>query len=197
MQPFTSVEPIQESSVELDAPTRIHLGVGDVHVAEVPTVAWTVLGSCVAIIFFAPSRQISALCHAQLPVPLDKAVDCREGCPHPCFRRARTSTNLKFVTCSVDYMLAKLHSIGVSKQDVACALVGGANVINVSSAKLAIGTQNVVAAKSVLEEHAIRIRYENVGGAVGRTVTYHTATGRLHVRPSSEVGRATPRRPGP
>jgi chemotaxis receptor (MCP) glutamine deamidase CheD len=100
------------------------------------------------------------------------------------------------VTCSIDYMLAELYSMRIARQDIACALIGGANVITVTSAKFAIGDQNVSAAKSLLEEHAIRVRYENVGGVVGRTLTYHTATGKIRVRSSTEVTRATPHSSG-
>jgi chemotaxis protein CheD len=196
LPPFTNADPTSGVSVEFEAPRKIHLGVGEVYIAEVPTVAWTVLGSCVTVILYAPSRKISALCHAQLPMPLEHAVDCQDGCPHPCFHQASVSTNLKFVTCSIDYMLAELYSMRIARQDIACALIGGANVITVTSAKFAIGDQNVSAAKSLLEEHAIRVRYENVGGVVGRTLTYHTATGKIRVRSSTEVTRATPHSSG-
>lgn len=164
---------------------KVHLGVGEVFIAEKPVVVWTVLGSCVAVILRAPSRHVSAICHAQLPAPLDEALDCVESCPHPCFNRLDGSNRLKFVTCCVEYMLAEMSARGVMSREMACAIVGGASLVAVSTRHLGVGQQNVDMARRLVEARGIAMKYTDTGGTAGRTLVFNSATGQIKVRPTS------------
>jgi chemotaxis protein CheD len=169
-----------------ESPRDVHLGVGEVHLALKPTVARTVLGSCVAVILYAPSRKVSALCHAVLPSPTNASRSCRDTCAKPCSGPyPRDCTELHYVTCCIDYMLEHLGAAGIASHQLACALVGGASARALSNPLGSVGDQNVATARSVLDAHDIRIRHEDVGGSVGRTLTYRTDNGRLRVRPTS------------
>lgn len=164
---------------------KTHLGAGEVLIAEKPVVVWTVLGSCVAVILRAPSRHVSAICHAQLPSPPDERLDCVESCPHQCFARLDGSNRLKFVTCCVEYMLAEMSARGITNREMACAIVGGASVVAVSTRHLGVGQQNVDMAKRLVEARGIAVKYTDIGGTAGRTLVFNSATGQLKVRPTS------------
>ncbi|HEY5955085.1 MAG TPA: chemotaxis protein CheD [Polyangiaceae bacterium] len=172
----TATEAVNEQELP-----KVHLGVGEVYIAERPTLAWTVLGSCVAVILYVPSIQVSAICHAQLPAPNITGSTCRESCPNPCFRGAQTSSNLKFVTCCVDYMASRLMDMGVATRSIACAVIGGANMFPVVGSSGSVGDKNVEVARQVLAQHSLSLRYEDVGGTRGRTLSYHTGNGRLRL----------------
>jgi len=161
--------------------SRLTLAVGAAHVSLEPAVVWTVLGSCVAVILYAPARRISAICHASLPLPAEQQATCNAHCPHPCRRRA-AGTELKFVSCCIDFMRGGLSRIGISDSMLVASIVGGATQLQDTNVASSVGTRNVTTARELLKRHSIHVGHENVGGTGGRTVTYITDTGQLSVR---------------
>lgn len=161
---------------------RVNLPVGAAHVATKPTDVWTVLGSCVSVVLHVPARQISAICHAQLPKRAHPDFACREDCPSTCHRAERDASQMKFVTCNVEYMVESLAALGVTPREMTAAVIGGAKVLQVLGQASTIGEQNVMMARHVLSAYGIECQTEDVGGSRGRTLWYASDTGRIDVR---------------
>jgi chemotaxis protein CheD len=124
------------------------------------------LGSCIAIVLFAPRQRLVALAHCMLPT-----------------RNEGDGAFAKFVDSAVPALVTLLQSEGASGP-FAAALVGGASMFpGVSSALVSdIAGGNVHAARSALAAASIPLRMEEVGGHVGRSVTVDPSAQRVMVR---------------
>ena len=123
------------------------------------------LGSCIAVIIFAPRQQLAALAHCMLPT-----ADQADGSP------------AKFVQTAVPTLLTQLEASGGSVP-FAAALVGGASRFPGVPTEFMrdIAGQNIAAARDALAAAAVPIRHEDVGGQVGRSVLVDPATQRVMV----------------
>lgn len=124
------------------------------------------LGSCLAIIIFAPGAHLAALAHCMLPMRED-VYDA------PC----------KYADAAVPALLALLHAAGADAP-FSATLVGGASMFpGVPSAFVRdIPGQNIAAARTALAAAAIPVRQEDVGGNDGRSVLVDPLTQRVMVR---------------
>lgn len=158
------------------------LSVGEVFVARGPTKIVTILGSCISVIMFVPKLKMAAICHAQLPSPFPSEANCKQECPIRCYRKkSGNPSDLKFVSCSIDFMLSELRKISVAPADINVSLVGGAHVLNSSIVRPSIGEQNLNQAIKILSEHKLPVQYQDVGGYSGRKITYHSDSNILKV----------------
>lgn len=135
--------------------------------ARGPTQLTTVgLGSCVAVVIFAPRQNMAALAHCMLPV-----------------RDLEDSSVAKFADSAVPALLALLDSNGASAP-FSSALVGGASMFpgvpTDFMRDVAGGTLS--AARLALADASIPVRVEDVGGHVGRSVVVNPVTQRVLVR---------------
>jgi chemotaxis protein CheD len=124
------------------------------------------LGSCVAIILFAPDAHMAALAHCMLPVRED-AYDA------PC----------KYADAAVGALLSMLDAAG-ARAPFRAALVGGASMFpGVPTAFMRdIPGQNIAAARAALTGAGIPLTQEDVGGNDGRSVLVDPVTQRVMVR---------------
>ena len=126
----------------------------------------TILGSCVGVILHDPGQHISGLAHIMLP------------------RKSRDDTaTAKYADTAVPALLARLLAKGGRQAALQALLIGGAQMFPMGDSRLAsIGDQNVEAARKALAEIRVPIIFEDIGGTVGRTVTYDNATGQVLVK---------------
>lgn len=124
------------------------------------------LGSCIAIILFAPDAHLAALAHCMLPVR-DDPYDA------PC----------KYADAAVPALMAQLAAAGADAPFTA-TLVGGASMFpGVPTAFMRdIPGQNIAEARAALAAAAIPIRKEDVGGNDARSVLVDPVTQRVLVR---------------
>lgn len=144
---------------------NIFLKPGEVFVAYEPTLVASVLGSCVAITMFSPSRRIGAICHAMLPDS--------EG----------RSDDMRFVDCAVRHIYQKMKTAGCA--DLVVKLFGGAQVLEKASyahEKRTVGEQNVAKAVEVLAELGLEIVARDTGGMLGRKLYFCTRRGDVYLR---------------
>jgi chemotaxis protein CheD len=149
------------------APTVIMVPMGRGAVAAAHEQLRTVgLGSCVAIILFAPDAHLVALAHCMLPIREDPY-----DAPH------------KYADAAVPALLAQLAAAG-AHAPFSATLVGGASMFpGVPTAFMRdIPGQNIAAARAALAAAAIPIRQEDVGGNDGRSVLVDPVTQRVLVR---------------
>jgi len=170
-QPDT-ISPAQVNALRVALPT-VDLKPGEMHVAGTPTLISSVLGSCVSICLYSPEKKIGAMCHCLLP-------SRKQG-------RLRSHNPCCCVDSCVSHMVETLASQhGVQRHHLQAKLFGGASVLESGSppagSNATMGCRNIEAARQVLQEHALKIAAERVGGVQGYRLFFHSGTGEAFLR---------------
>lgn len=145
---------------------NIYLKPGEVLVTRTPALVSTVLGSCVAVTMFSPSRCFGAICHAMLPV------------------NAGRENDLRYVDSALRYLYAKVMEHGACG-DLVVKLFGGAQVLAVGERlpeRQVVGDQNIAKAEAVLASLGLSVAVRDTGGFQGRKLFFCTRTGDVFVR---------------
>lgn len=162
---------------------RINLAMGEVAVVDQPTIIWTVLGSCVAVILRVPRLGLSAVCHALLPEPPPgTGPSCIDACPRPCSREPLKNQAGRYVTCCIHRMVDELSRRGALKIEMAASIIGGANVVSLITPQGSVGERNVFIARAVLEKEGIPIVFADTGGTQGRNIEHDSGTNQTVIR---------------
>src|SRR5574344_1559141 len=111
----------------------------------------TLLGSCVALMFYDRKRKVKAMNHFLLPDTNDNSND------------------MKYGLYSVEAMLNEMYKRGCSKSDIVAKISGGADIMNLNI-KNSIGSRNVEFAKEFCHKEGFRIISEHVRGEHGRLI---------------------------
>lgn len=140
-------------------------------------VIWSVLGSCITVIFHVPGI-ITTACHAQHPA---RGVrhHCSDNCPHPCYHSNEDSNDFKFVKCAIEYMVHLVKKKCINIKLVHTILLGGASTFAQISSEKSVGTKNLLVARATLKKHGIVPDRELVGGSNGMNYRYFTKNNRL------------------
>ena len=149
-----------------DQKDLVIIGIGEWSVGS--TVMTSIgLGSCVGLILHDEERKIGGLAHVMLPKSSGKPGE-REG---------------KYADTAVTVLLRDLAVKGSKPGSLKAKLAGGASMFQNFSGNLNIGERNVEAIRELLKLHGIPIIREDIGGTVGRTITYFPKeNGRLVIR---------------
>lgn len=127
------------------------------------------LGSCVAVILFDSDRRIGGMAHILLPSrSLSRATD-NPG---------------RFPQTALPLLIDRMMALGADRRGLTARLVGGASMFaNLApSGSMQMGDRNVIAVREVLNQLAIPIVGEEVGGNIGRSVWFTVDTGQVEVR---------------
>lgn len=149
----------------------IALGGGD----EVFT---TVLGSCISVCLYCPSKAVGGLIHYSLPTGEPKGTQ-----------------DMRFANVALPRLIRELSAkAGVPANQLLAKVVGGADVVESLGQSRELGDQNYRAAARILAEYQIRIAAIDVNGTSGRQIYFYPATGRLRVAktPSKAAVQAKP-----
>jgi chemotaxis protein CheD len=146
--------------------SNVYLKPGEVVVTCEPLLVSTVLGSCVAVTMFSPSRGFGAICHAMLPDNIGREADFR------------------YVDTALEYLYSMVikHAAGT---DLVVKLFGGAHLLDVgevSPDKCSVGDQNVTRAEAILCTLGLKLSAQDTGGLQGRKLFFSTHTGEVYVR---------------
>lgn len=162
----------------LDSHRRhIYLMPGQVVVANQPILVRTILGSCIAVTMFSPSRRVGAICHAMLPD--------RNGKSH----------DLRYVDTAIHYIYRKAKEIGAA-DDITVKLFGGSQVLVTDLhhlEHLSVGGKNLARAQDILNQLGLSVVKSNVGGTRGRKLFFSMLSGDVYV---SHLGDAMTKLPG-
>ncbi len=161
---MTEPLPAGDAVTATDGPVVVRMG--DLGVARGDRPLKTVgLGSCLAIVIFAPDQQLAALAHCMLPMH-------DEGGGPPA----------KYTDTAVPALLALLRDHG-GASPLSAALVGGASMFpGIGSGIMPdIAAQNVAVAREALQAAGIPVTAEDVGGQAGRSLIVEPAGQRLVV----------------
>lgn len=117
----------------------------------------TVLGSCISVCIYDSILKIGGINHFMLP--LWNGIELASP---------------KYGNIAIDKLIEKLISLGSKTSQMEAKIFGGANQV---STVLNIGERNIQVTRQLLKEHNIPIIAENIGGAKGRKIIFHTTTG--------------------
>jgi chemotaxis protein CheD len=130
------------------------------------------LGSCIAVCLYDPVARAGGMLHALLPTAPDKSKT--------------QDSRAKFVDEGVPLLIKELAELGARRSRLIVLLCGGAKVLSVpgysDDGVMNIGKRNVQAAEAALQAANLRVKAQDTGGNVGRTVKLYIATGQVTVR---------------
>jgi chemotaxis protein CheD len=112
----------------------------------------TLLGSCVAIIFYDKEQKIKGMNHFLLPSTNNSNED------------------MKYGLYSVEAMLNEMYKMGCRKQNMAAKISGGADIVNVTLSSKSIGHRNVEFAMDFCSSEGFRIISNHTRGVDGRVI---------------------------
>ena len=150
----------------LDPNKLIQIGIGELAVSGGDHMISTVLGSCVSVCIYSPTKNIGGMNHYAL---------------------ARGSGEMNEVVRPYHYgedaIPALVDEIVRQTSDRASTFLakvaGGASGLTGTSGK--VGQHNIEIAESVLQKYGIQIVGQHVGGNLGRKVIFYPSSGRLLV----------------
>ena len=112
----------------------------------------TLLGSCVAIMFYDKVSKIKAMNHFLLPTSNS------------------TNDDMKYGLYSVEAMLNEMYKLGCSKQNMTAKISGGADIMQLNMSAVSIGPRNVEFAKDFCKSEGFKLVSEHTRGEHGRLI---------------------------
>ncbi|QOG11379.1 chemotaxis protein CheD [Arcobacter sp. FWKO B] len=112
----------------------------------------TLLGSCVAIMFYDSVTKVKGMNHFLLP------------------HTNSSNDDMKYGLYSVEAMLNEMYKLGCRKQNMTAKIAGGADVMKLGHSKDTIGFRNVSFAKDFCHSEGFRLISEHVRGEHGRLI---------------------------
>jgi chemotaxis protein CheD len=141
------------------------IGIGEYRVGSFPMMTIG-LGSCIGLTLYDDSLKIGAMVHIMLP---DSS--------------GRTDRPGKYADTAIALILGELVKQGCRKGSLVAKMAGGACMFEYFGANLNIGERNADRVKALLKENGIKLAAEDVGGKVGRSVTFIPASrGKFMIR---------------
>lgn len=127
------------------------------------------LGSCIGVCIVDPQANVAGMAHIMLPATFPNSVNDKPG---------------KFADSALPTLISLLEKKGAQKSRMKVAYAGGAQVFKFgeNSSKLDVGLRNSQAVAEWLQSSGLKIISSDVGGTVGRTVTYSMDSGDFKVR---------------
>jgi chemotaxis protein CheD len=130
------------------------IGIGEYRVGSFPMMTIG-LGSCIGLTFYDDTLKVGAMVHIMLP---DSS--------------GRTDRPGKYADTAVALLLNELTKLGCKNRSLTAKMAGGACMFEYFGANLNIGQRNAEKVKALLKENNIKLAAEDVGGKVGRSVTF-------------------------
>ena len=124
------------------------------------------LGSCIGLTLYDDTQKVGAMVHIMLPESAGRQD--RPG---------------KYADTAIPLPLKELGALGCRNRSLVAKMAGGACMFEYFGTNLNIGERNAEKVRALLKEHNIPLIKEDVGGKVGRSVTFHPASGgKVNVR---------------
>lgn len=148
----------------------ISVSIAELAVAKAPVILETQsLGSCVGVALLDPVSKIGGLAHIMLPDSKKVTISGKPG---------------KYADTALAEMITRMTAMGANRAGIVAKMAGGACMFTGVGANeyMNIGGRNVAAVKALLKEQHIPLLAEDTGGTYGRTIEFHTATGKLQIK---------------
>ena len=147
----------------------IRIGIAEYAISKQPVILRTAgLGSCVGVVIYDQERGLSSMAHVMLP---DSAIS-----------RNREAENGKFADTAILEIVKRLRANGALR--LRAKIAGGAQMFQFKyeHESMRIGERNIASVKDMLQKTGIPLVAEDVGGTNGRTIEFHSKSGRLVIR---------------
>jgi chemotaxis receptor (MCP) glutamine deamidase CheD/CheY-like chemotaxis protein len=138
---------------------------GELCVDKEPVEIATLLGSCVAVCLFNKKYSFGGMNHYMLSQA-----------------RADERPSGKHGDHSIRTLIKMMLSYDADSRNLQAQVFGGGNVTEALAQGVSIGANNIVIARTVLDEHKIPIVKRDVGGQHGRKIHFENWTGNVTVR---------------
>ncbi|QVN04401.1 chemotaxis protein CheD [Pseudomonas rhodesiae] len=134
----------------------------------------TVLGSCVALVFWHPQRLLGGMCHFMLPSRGRHIVGHLNG---------------RYATDALMLLFECIHQARARPEQFEVSIFGGADMFPgvKRGDAIGIGQQNVTAARRLIQDHGLQCRVYHVGGRGYRHLLFDVSTGRLQLNHADSV----------
>jgi len=140
-------------------PQTAMIGIGEYRVGSFPMMTIG-LGSCIGLTLYDPQHKTGAMVHIMLP---DSS--------------GRTERPGKYADTAIPLLIKELDKIGSNQRSLVAKIAGGACMFEYFGTNLNIGERNTEKVRIGLKEQGIKLSAEDVGGKVGRSVTFFPANG--------------------
>lgn len=146
--------------------TQITVGVGDLKITRSPHYLKTLLGSCIGIVLYDPTKKIGGLLHIMLP--------------------KRNSDDLKltkYADTGLPYFISQMViGAGATRGMMHAKIFGGAKMFETNGKLLNIGEANEEEVRRILRSENIKIIAAKTGGTKGYNIVVDTETGSVECR---------------
>ncbi|RXK00873.1 chemotaxis protein CheD [Arcobacter sp. CECT 8986] len=112
----------------------------------------TLLGSCVAIMFYDKVTKVKGMNHFLLPSTKNSNED------------------MKYGLYSVEAMLNEMYKLGCRKENISAKISGGADIMQLKALQSSIGHRNVEFAKDFCKAEGFKLISEHTRGEHGRLI---------------------------
>ena len=112
----------------------------------------TLLGSCVAIMFYDNVKKIKGMNHFLLP------------------KTSNSNDDMKYGLYSVEAMLNEMYKQGCNKNDMVAKISGGADIMQLNMSSQSIGHRNVEFAQDFCKSEGFKLVSEHTRGEHGRLI---------------------------
>jgi len=162
----------------------IFLQPGEVYFGDRDTRIRTLLGSCIAITWWHPTRQVGGMCHYLLP---------QRPQGHP---RGDGPLDGRYAEEAFQLAMRYIHSAGTLPADYVVKMFGGGQMLITDTGRMpAVGERNIEFGKQWLASNGFRLSREHLAGNGHRHIVFDVATGDvwLRYRPQDEpAGKTKP-----
>ena len=148
---------------------RIAVEPGEMYVTDSDETISTVLGSCVSVCLMDKEAKVFGMNHYILPKRTQNGVF------------AAIEQKGRFGEEALLMLLAQMERKGAKANRLAAEIYGGSTSINPDCKKNCVSAENIAVARKFLAEKNIRILFEDVGGATGRRIYFHTFDAKVSV----------------
>ncbi|MCL2498647.1 MAG: chemotaxis protein CheD [Symbiobacteriaceae bacterium] len=142
---------------------------GYIYASHQPIFLNTVLGSCVAIALWDSLNGFGGMCHYIYP------------------HMEKNARNARYGDVAIPYLVRLMQDLGSVKSNLKAHVIGGGVNPELGSQ---IGEGNAKVAERILKQQGIEIVTLDVGGAIGKKISFNTQTGELLVYITSRIREA-------
>jgi chemotaxis protein CheD len=145
---------------------------GELYASDRDEIIGTLLGSCVAVCLFDPSKGISGMNHFMLPGRIT----------HMDIQKDRTA---KYGITAINGLLAEMTALGAKRENLIAKIFGGGEVLNNAIRSTTIPADNIRIAKVMMEMEDIQIAEQDVGSNFTRKLLMDVKTGKVYLKRST------------
>jgi chemotaxis protein CheD len=145
---------------------RIRVGISEFAVTSDDEILSTsCLGSCVGVVLYDADHGIAGLVHIKRP-SVDGTMPENPG---------------KFADTGISALLDAMEAQGADRSCIRAMIAGGGNILDIDYDDHSISQRNITQTREVLDTLGIPIVSQDVGGEIGRSLTFDSKTGELSI----------------